>query len=64
MVPFQIRDYRNLLTQKGGTAASMENSPIVHKVLLRMCMEQVVKDISLISEDSWTYEDLLVNKLF
>lgn len=42
----------------------MENSPIVHKVLLRMCMEQVVKDISLISEDSWTYEDLLVNKLF
>ncbi|KAL4612399.1 hypothetical protein ACB092_08G195600 [Castanea dentata] len=55
----EIRDYRNLLTQKGGTAASMENSPIVHKVLLRMCMEQVVKDISLISEDSWTYEDLL-----
>uniref|UniRef100_A0A2N9ICY2 Uncharacterized protein n=1 Tax=Fagus sylvatica TaxID=28930 RepID=A0A2N9ICY2_FAGSY len=55
----EIRDYRNSLTQKGGTAAWMENSLIVHKVLLHMCMEHVVKDISLISEDSWTYEDLL-----
>lgn len=64
MVYLQIRDYRNSLPKKGGTAASVENSPIVQKVLLRMSMENVVKDISLISEGSWTYEDSLVSKLY
>jgi hypothetical protein len=37
---------------------------IVHKVLIRMCMENVVKDISLISDDPSTYEDLLVSRLY
>ncbi|KAE8077241.1 hypothetical protein FH972_015821 [Carpinus fangiana] len=55
----EIQDYRNSLPHKGDTAASVENSPIVHKVLLRMRTENVVKEISLISDDSWTYEDLL-----
>lgn len=64
MVYLQIQDYRISLPQKGGTAASVENSPIVHKVLLRMCTENVVKEISLISDDSWTYADLLVSKLY
>lgn len=64
MVNLHIRDYRNSLPQKGGTAASVENSLIVHKVLIRMCMENLVKDISWISDDSSTYEDLLVSKLY
>ncbi|XP_041013210.1 protein PHYTOCHROME-DEPENDENT LATE-FLOWERING-like isoform X1 [Juglans microcarpa x Juglans regia] len=55
----EIRDYRNLWPQKGGPAASVEKSSIVHKVLLHICMENVVKDISLIADDSWTYEDIL-----
>jgi hypothetical protein len=64
MLYLQIQDYRNSLPHKGDTAASVENSPIVHKVLLRMHTENVVKEISLISDDSWTYEDLLVSKLY
>ncbi|KAG7981168.1 hypothetical protein I3843_05G219100 [Carya illinoinensis] len=55
----EIRDYRNLWPQKGGPAASVEKSLVVHKVLLHICMENVVKDISLIADDSWTYEDIL-----
>ncbi|XP_057477922.1 protein PHYTOCHROME-DEPENDENT LATE-FLOWERING-like isoform X1 [Actinidia eriantha] len=55
----EIRDYRNILPQNGDIASSMENSPVIHKVVLQMCMESVVKDISSISNDSWTYNDML-----
>ncbi|GMN38665.1 hypothetical protein TIFTF001_007901 [Ficus carica] len=54
----QIRDYRNCLFHKGGTH-STQNIPVVHRVLLKMCMENVVKDILSISDDSWTYKDHL-----
>lgn len=64
MASSQIRDYRNPLSQRGSTAASMKKPPIVHKVLLHMCTENVVKDISLMSDDSWTYEELLVSKFY
>ncbi|KAF8390075.1 hypothetical protein HHK36_024596 [Tetracentron sinense] len=55
----EIRDYRNCMPQQGDTVSSGKNSPVVHKVCLKMCMENVVKDISSISDDSWTYKDLL-----
>ncbi|CAL5350251.1 unnamed protein product [Camellia sinensis] len=55
----EIKDYRNIFSQKGDTASSVENSPVTYKKVLQMCMEIVVKDISLISDDSWTYNDLL-----
>ncbi|KAA8529094.1 hypothetical protein F0562_034107 [Nyssa sinensis] len=55
---FCVCDYRNILSQKGGTACK-EKSPIIYKVALQMCMENVVKDILSISDDSWTYNDLL-----
>ncbi|GFZ16026.1 hypothetical protein Acr_25g0004350 [Actinidia rufa] len=55
----EIRDYRNIFPRNGDIASSMENSPVIHKVVLQMCMESVVKDISSISNDSWTYNDML-----
>ncbi|CAL5350256.1 unnamed protein product [Camellia sinensis] len=55
----EIKDYRNIFSQKGDTASSAENSPVIYKKVLQMCMESVVKDISLVSDDSWTYNDLL-----
>lgn len=62
MLSLQIRDYRNCLFHKGGTH-STQNIPVVNRVLLKMCMENVVKDILSISDDSWTYKDHLVSKL-
>ncbi|XP_048318216.1 protein PHYTOCHROME-DEPENDENT LATE-FLOWERING isoform X3 [Ziziphus jujuba] len=55
---FSIRDYRKCSFEKGGTSA-IDNSPLVHRVPLHMCMENVVKDILSISNDSWTYKDIL-----
>lgn len=49
------------MPRKGDTGSSVENSPVRSKVFLQMCTESVVKDISLISDDSWTYNDLLVS---
>ncbi|WCJ33258.1 Protein PHYTOCHROME-DEPENDENT LATE-FLOWERING [Euphorbia peplus] len=49
----EIKDYR------GAGLATDATSPITHKVLLQMCMENVVKDISSTSDKSWTYEVLL-----
>lgn len=62
MIFLQIRDYRKCLFQKGGTS-SIDNSPLVLQVLLHMCMENVVKDILSISNDSWTYKDMLVSEV-
>ncbi|KAK9277475.1 hypothetical protein L1049_007019 [Liquidambar formosana] len=55
----EIRDYRNCLPHRDDTAVSASIFPTVHKVLLQMCMENVIKDISSMSDDSWTYKDLL-----
>lgn len=61
IIYLQIQDYRNCLSQKAG-ADSAETSPTIHKVLLHMSMENVVKDVLSISNESWSYEDLLVSK--
>ncbi|XP_044494144.1 protein PHYTOCHROME-DEPENDENT LATE-FLOWERING-like isoform X5 [Mangifera indica] len=53
----KIQDYRNCLNGRG--IASLNKSPVVHRVLLKMCMEIVIKDIYSVSNDSWSYEDLL-----
>ncbi|GLT91889.1 hypothetical protein SLE2022_097510 [Rubroshorea leprosula] len=52
----EIRDYRNCSSQRPSTV----KSPVIHRVLLQMCMETVVKDMLSLSDDSWSYEDLLV----
>lgn len=62
MIFLQIRDYRKCSFEKGGTSA-IDNSPLVHRVPLHMCMENVVKDILSISNDSWTYKDILVGEV-
>lgn len=38
--------------------------PIVNKVRLRMTFENVVKDITRLSDDSWTYRDFVVSMLW
>lgn len=42
---------------------SIDGSPIINKVCLRMSLENVVKDIPLISDSGWTYGDLMVNAI-
>ncbi|XVF27107.1 hypothetical protein REPUB_Repub14bG0078100 [Reevesia pubescens] len=55
----EVRDYRNIAPQQGSTNPSMDGSPIINKVRLRMSLENVVKDIPLSSDNSWTYGDLM-----
>ena len=57
----QVRDYRKCISEPGSAVSAVDGFPIVHKVQLRMSLENVVKDISLISDDSWTYSDLMVS---
>lgn len=61
MLSLQIQDYRNCLFHKEGFG-STQKSPIVHRVILQMCMENVVKDMVSMSDESWTYKDLLVSE--
>ena len=58
---FQVRDYRKCASELGSSTPSMDGIPIVDKVCLRMSLENVVKDIPLISDNSWTYGDLMVS---
>lgn len=58
----QVRDYRNCNSDPGiGIDVPFATSPVVTKVRLRMSLENVVKDIPLISNDAWTYGDLMVS---
>ncbi|XP_042432314.1 protein PHYTOCHROME-DEPENDENT LATE-FLOWERING-like [Zingiber officinale] len=55
----EVRDYRKCFSEQGSTASAANATPIVQKVQLRMSLENVIKDISLIADDSWTYSDLM-----
>lgn len=57
-----MQDYRKCASQPGGNGPCVANTPVVNKVCLRMSLENVVKDIPLISDNSWTYGDLMVRK--
>lgn len=57
----QVRDYRNCTSEPGVNGPSAYGSPVANKVRLRMSLENVVKDIPLISDDAWTYGDLMVS---
>lgn len=49
---------------KSRTSLSFEDKfPVFQKVRLQMGMENVVKDMPSISDDSWAYRDLLVSML-
>lgn len=56
----QVRDFRGRPPEQGPGAQSTDGLPIVNKIHLRMSLENVVKDIPLISDNSWTYGDLMV----
>lgn len=55
----EVRDYRKCVPEPGNSVPSADRSPVINKVCLKMSMENVVKDIPLISEDTWTYGDLM-----
>ncbi|KAI0507372.1 hypothetical protein KFK09_013495 [Dendrobium nobile] len=54
----EVRDYRKCALEQG-TIALIDAVPVVNRIRLRMSLENVVKDIPLIADDSWTYSDLL-----
>lgn len=56
-----MRDFRKCTSEAGFTVSSSNGFPVVHKVQLRMSLENVVKDIPSISDTSWTYGDLMVS---
>ncbi|KAG9449010.1 hypothetical protein H6P81_008975 [Aristolochia fimbriata] len=55
----EVQDYRHFVPNPETSISMGNGSPIVQKVRLQMCMENVVKDMQSISDDSWTYGDLL-----
>lgn len=57
----QVQDYRKTLLDQGSTVSSVDAPPIINRVCLRMSLENVVKDIPSISDNSWTYGDLMVS---
>ncbi|KAK8967325.1 hypothetical protein KSP40_PGU008968 [Platanthera guangdongensis] len=56
--PSEVRDYRKCQLEQG-TISSIDAVPIVNRIRLRMSLENVVKDIPLIADESWTYSDLM-----
>ncbi|KAJ0488483.1 putative transcription factor Spt20 [Helianthus annuus] len=57
-----VRDYRNCGLEAGVNGSSADSStPITSKIRLKMSLENVVKDMHLISNSSWTYGDLMVS---
>lgn len=55
----EVRDYRNCAFEPGVNGSSADASPSTIKIRLKMSLENVVKDIPLISDSSWTYGDLM-----
>ncbi|XP_052180638.1 protein PHYTOCHROME-DEPENDENT LATE-FLOWERING isoform X2 [Diospyros lotus] len=55
----EVRDYRKCTSEAGPTVSSLDGSPIVNKIVLRMSLENIVKDLPLISDSTWTYGDLM-----
>lgn len=55
----QVRDYRNIASQQGPNAPAINSSPVVTKVKLKISLENIVRDIPLISDSPWTYGDLM-----
>ncbi|KAM0944296.1 putative transcription factor Spt20 [Dioscorea sansibarensis] len=57
----EVCDYRSIMSgdSKLDSNGTSEVFPKVQKVHLRMGTETVVKDMPLISDDAWTYNDLL-----
>lgn len=57
----QVWDYRSCLSEVGDDGILKDRFPKAQKVCLRMGMENIVKDLPSILDDSWSYNDMLVN---
>jgi len=57
----QVRDYRKCVSEQGSSIPPRDGIPVVNRVRLRMSLENVVKDIPLISDHSWTYGDFMAS---
>lgn len=55
-----MQDYRKCFPE-GVNVASGGSSPVINRVSLKMSLENIVKDIPAISENGWTYGDLMVS---
>ncbi|GMH14207.1 hypothetical protein Nepgr_016048 [Nepenthes gracilis] len=55
----EVRDYRKCISESGSSIPTVDGSATTTKVRLKMSLENVVKDIPLIADDSWTYRDLM-----
>ncbi|KAL8242732.1 hypothetical protein R6Q59_013034 [Mikania micrantha] len=59
-VACEVRDYRNCGLEAGVNGSSADtSSPVTSKIRLKISLENVVKDMPLISNSSWTYGDLM-----
>ncbi|KAL6585219.1 hypothetical protein OROMI_004508 [Orobanche minor] len=54
----EVRDHRKCFSE-GLKTASVGSSPVINRVRLSMSLENIVKDIPAISDNSWTYGDLM-----
>ncbi|KMT04790.1 hypothetical protein BVRB_7g169660 isoform A [Beta vulgaris subsp. vulgaris] len=55
----EVRDYRKCMSDPKFNIRSSNGSAVINKVRLKMSLENVVKDIPLMADDSWTYGDLM-----
>lgn len=54
----EVRDYRKC-TPELGTIPPSSLSPIIQKVRLKMSLANIVNDMPMISDDTWTYGDMM-----
>ncbi|VFR00140.1 unnamed protein product [Cuscuta campestris] len=55
----EVRDYRKCMSEAGQGSDPVNLYPLITKVCLKMSLENVVKDIPLISNGAWTYGDMM-----
>ncbi|PHT45852.1 hypothetical protein CQW23_15010 [Capsicum baccatum] len=55
----EVRDYRKCFSEVGQNVPSVTGCPIINRICLKMSLENVVKDIPLISDSGWTYGDMM-----
>ncbi|XP_068663616.1 protein PHYTOCHROME-DEPENDENT LATE-FLOWERING-like [Aristolochia californica] len=55
----EVRDYRKCMLEPGNNGSIVDGCPVVNKVHLRMSLENIVKDIASITDESWSYGDLM-----
>ncbi|GAB4850017.1 hypothetical protein Ancab_029315 [Ancistrocladus abbreviatus] len=55
----EVRDYRKCNSVSGSGIPTIDGSATSVKILLKMSLENVVKDIPSITDESWTYGDLM-----